>query len=144
MILLRRFVMLAVGAIFVYSGVRKLVDPTSLESEIRDLFGIEAAGMAAWIARVVVTSEILLGLWLMANLDNRYGWIVGVVLLMAYSGYLAVLAYREGDLASCKCWGARLSVVSGMARNLILLVVLGLAGNVRLPMSVARREDCSS
>ncbi|MBL8876188.1 MAG: hypothetical protein JNM86_10375 [Phycisphaerae bacterium] len=79
------------------------------------------------IARLVIGFEIFLGIWLLIRFRLRAAFLVSVVTLVAFTGYL-ILSYIRGSQASCGCMGGigSDSMMMGVSRNVVLLSACGL------------------
>jgi putative oxidoreductase len=92
------------GAIFVYAGYVKLVEPWQLFAAGIAEYEIVPMWAATFLARTLPWFEILLGLMLIVGRWSRTsGVIVSGLLLVFFS--LMVRAFAQGKEISCGCFG---------------------------------------
>lgn len=106
-----------VGAVFIFSFVRKLMDVRGWISQAAEL------SVPKPIALVVVAAEGSVGVLLVAQLWPRPATIVSLVMLMGFSALIASLLVR-GRRPVCACFGASSAKpISWMtlARNMVFI-----------------------
>jgi uncharacterized membrane protein YphA (DoxX/SURF4 family) len=110
---------LALAAVFLASGVLKLVRPGSLEPVLGELgVGVEAARRLALSVGVI---EITVALALGRGIDDA--WIVATLVLVSFTVVLSV-AVRRGAQVGCGCFGDVSAAPVGLvhlARNVVFL-----------------------
>ena len=117
------------GAFFVFSAIVKLYPIEPFEYTLIE-HGLAGWGMAPYLARFIVISEAFLGLALIGGFRLRsFSLPLTGMMLLVFTVYLINLYVREGNEASCGCFGAylELSPLASIAKNgLLLLVTVGL------------------
>ncbi len=114
---------LVLGAVFVASGIAKLVRPDDLTGWAE--LGVPRALRRAWLLRVHPWAEIALGVAL-AVLGGLLGVAAAVVAAAILAVYLVMVVrlVRRPDDASCACFGARKTVTAvTVVRNAWLLAL---------------------
>lgn len=107
------------AAVFVAAAVTKLAAPLAWAEQAAGL------GVPRVVARVVPVAEAVLGAWLLVQWERRLAAIAAAVLLVAFSGLIA-LRLSQGQRPPCACFGslsARPLGPGALARNAALLVV---------------------
>ncbi len=115
-----------VGAVFIYAGSLKVLDPAGFAEDIANY-----QAFPDWVlniaATVVPVTEILAGTAVLVDLKRRAGAIVLGSLTLAFVGLIASIIIRDIDLA-CGCFGkaAEASEVGWplLARDVGLLVAI--------------------
>ncbi|MEH0019471.1 MAG: MauE/DoxX family redox-associated membrane protein [Desulfobacter sp.] len=96
-----RVLRIALGGVFLYSGLSKSVDLEYFAGVV-NAFGIIPAGLAYPAAVVVVVSELVLGVGLILDKRGCLGGILAMLLgFMAVAGYAIYMGY---DI-DCGCFG---------------------------------------
>ncbi len=115
------------GALFIYAGSRKLLDPEVFATLI-DAFGIVPDSLLGIVARILPVLEITAGLGLLVDIRGSLAVITGLLVL-----FIAILIFglKMGLAVDCGCFGpqdieARAfgGLDAALFRNLILLVVV--------------------
>lgn len=119
----------ALGAVFVVSGVAKLLDRDGTREAVAG-FGVPA-GLASPVALALAPAEMLVAALLLIPPTRGIGLVAALVLLVAFTAAV-VLAINAGRRPDCRCFGRIGGAdISGrtVARNavLIALAVAGLA-----------------
>ncbi len=89
------------GAVFIYAGATKIVDPTGFATAI-DEYGLVTWRMANLIARTLPIIEIISGLGLIFDIKGALGLLVAQLL-----GFVIILSYaiNAGLNIDCGCFG---------------------------------------
>lgn len=118
-----------VGALFIFSGFVKAVDPLGFSYKLQEyfeVFGMEFLMPAALsMAIFLVVIEILCGVYLIFGLRNRLNaWLLlGMIIFFTWlTGYSAI----TGKVTDCGCFGDAipLTPVESFYKDLILLVLI--------------------
>jgi len=124
---------LALGLIFLASGVLKAVDPAEFAHQIAG-YGIIGPRLARLTAPALIVFEIALGVALVAGVRPLLTATASILLLLAF---IAIEAYgiAAGRTESCGCFGAYLKRTPGevivedfLFIGLALLAIVGLRG----------------
>ena len=129
-----------VGAVFLFSGIAKLVTIETFEVLLIDQGIAGARFTAAYMARLLVASELFLGVGLCQRRFLRRLFVpVTALTLIGFSIYLVMIA---GNTDDCGCFGGvlKMSPVSALIRNLIMLGMLGYVWARRRPDPPGRWE----
>lgn len=113
------------GLLFVFSGYLKLYPIEPFELNFIDL-GISNWYTAPFVARLLISSEFLLGLLLVFNLvTKKFTLPATIVLLIIFSLYLLVQLVREGNGGNCGCFGTFLQMtpLESLLKNAMLLSI---------------------
>jgi uncharacterized membrane protein YphA (DoxX/SURF4 family) len=92
---------LGLGAVFVYAGALKLMDPMAFAQAI-DAYGLVSWGTAKVLARVLPAVEVAAGAGLILDLRGALGLIVAQ--LLVFMGVVAYGMYMGLDV-DCGCFG---------------------------------------
>jgi len=114
---------IALGSLFVFSAFLKIIRPEALDSVLRFL----AIPHPSLCARLIVGGEIVMGIWLLSDMETVASMIVAGLTLMVFTCVLAILKARRYE-GSCACLGnARGRPVSlfDIFRNCALIVAAG-------------------
>lgn len=127
--LITGLVRLFVGALFIFSGFVKAVDPLGFSYKLEEYF--EVFGMefliptALVLAIILVLIEILCGVYLLFGLRNKLNaWLLlGMIVFFTWlTGYSAI----TGNVTDCGCFGDAipLTPIESFYKDLILLVLI--------------------
>ena len=94
----------ALGAIFIYAGYVKLVEPWQLFAAGIAEYEIVSLGIATFLARTLPWFEVLLGLMLVIGRWSRTSTVIVSGLLLVFFS-LMVRAFVQGKEISCGCFG---------------------------------------
>ncbi|MDQ6809955.1 MAG: hypothetical protein M3Z64_11120 [Verrucomicrobiota bacterium] len=120
-----RLVGIAVGAVFVYAGVLKAMDPPGFANDIENfhivpwVIGVRMAFYLPWL-------EIVAGLALISRRCGRGALAILTALMLAFVG-ATIIAKMRGIDVSCGCFGhaaRNLSFASHLAIDLAILAAL--------------------
>ena len=129
--LLTHLFRVAVGGLFIFSGLIKLNDPVGFAFKLEEYFGLTVLDLpffvpyALMIAVVVVVFEVLLGVFLLLGYKVRFtmislfGMIVFFTFLTFYSAYF-------NKVTDCGCFGdaIKLTPWESFTKDIILLVLI--------------------
>ncbi|RYZ52589.1 MAG: hypothetical protein EOP49_09185 [Sphingobacteriales bacterium] len=120
--------LLATAAVFLFSGLSKLLPYSSFEQFSWNLLdaGISNIQTASVIARLFIGAELLLGVFLLAHVFLRSFTLPAVIgLLILFSIYLLILIDRQGTEGNCGCFGDALPMnpVMALIKNLMMVVI---------------------
>lgn len=127
----------ALGALFVFSGIGKLATPALFQSAVANyrvlpLWAVgPVAGLVAW-------SEVVLGAMLLCGLMTRVSAAALLCLLAVFTVAMASAAVRGIDI-SCGCFGADSQSISWLSfsRNALLMALtLWIARRERTPLAM--------
>ncbi len=121
----RRLLAFVAGAIFVYAGVIKLLDPLRFASDITNYQILPWAG-AVWLAFFLPWLELWCGLALIFHRLFRGAVVLTVSMMLIFIGASIVAKVRGIDV-SCGCFGSassNLSFTSHLVLDFCLLAVL--------------------
>ncbi|HNW43181.1 MAG TPA: DoxX family protein [Elusimicrobiales bacterium] len=117
---------LAVGGVFVYSGVIKaLASPEEFAYAIES-YKVIGAAPALWAAYVVPWVELYAGLLLAAGVFTRWSGLFTGAMLVFFELLLAQALLRGLPVTSCGCFGAAgsNSLAHEFLQNLVFLALL--------------------
>jgi uncharacterized membrane protein YphA (DoxX/SURF4 family) len=117
---------LAVGGIFIYSGVVKAVAPAEEFAYAIESYRLLPPGMPLWAAYIFPWVELYAGLLLAAGIFTRFSALFNGTMLVFFEFMLAQAWLRGLPITSCGCFGSGGS--NSIAREFIQnLGLLGLA-----------------
>lgn len=120
--------LLAVAAVFLFSGISKLYSFEQLIWNIMDA-GMSNMSLASVLARLFIGFELLLGVFLIAHLYLRsFTYPAIIFLLIGFTLYLILLMHRQGDAGNCGCFGDayKMKPSAGILKNIILMAAVAL------------------
>lgn len=126
MTLVRFFLHLLFGGVFVYAGYQKALDPALFVMDVRS-FNVLPDPYAAWVAMGLPWLEILAGLAVITGIFRRGGLLVLNASLLVFLIAIGQAWYRGIDI-QCGCFGsdhATGNYVELIVRDLVLLVLGG-------------------
>ncbi len=115
-----------VGGLFIASGILKLYPVEPFELTLIDV-GIFSWKYSPFISRLIISSEIFLGVLIIANIHySRFAFKATSLLLVIFSIYIVYLLFVEGNEADCGCMGAyvQLTPYESLLKNGLLLIAL--------------------
>lgn len=111
------------GLVFILSGILKLYPIEPFEFEFIEL-GVGTFTTAPFMARILISVEILLGLLLIFN-QWLAKWVLHSTagLLILFSGYLIYQLIEKGNSGNCGCFGTIIAMtpLQALIKNVILL-----------------------
>ena len=118
------FIRVLLGTIFILSAIFKLISIDTFELYIFSLKWF-SFNVAAVLARLVISVELLLGILLITNIKYNIVWRTTVTLLTLFSLFLFYQVIR-GEKENCHCFGEmlRLSPLESLIKNIIMLGLL--------------------
>jgi uncharacterized membrane protein YphA (DoxX/SURF4 family) len=137
------FARIAVGLLFIFSGLVKAIDPLGLAYKMQEFFEVWAAdgfmqGMMLWLneqalllSLVMITMEVVLGVTLLLGWRTKMvSWLL--LLLMLLFTFLTSYVLFSGKIRACGCFGdcIPLTPFQTFTKDIVLmvLVLLILAG----------------
>lgn len=127
--ILVNIVRVLVGALFIFSGLVKAIDPNGLSykmQEFFDLWGMSAFnGTTLWLSVLMNAFEIFAGVALLLGWKPKLiNWLL--LLLIVFFTFLTGYAYISGKFKSCGCFGDCIPITSGVsfAKDIVLLVLI--------------------
>lgn len=97
--------LLALAAVFLFSGISKIFSLEAFEWTFIDL-GIKSNTTAAIIARLFIGLELMVGTFLLFHIYLKaFTYPITLILLVALTGYLAILVIQQGNEGNCGCFG---------------------------------------
>lgn len=117
--------LLSCAAVFLFSGISKLIYINRLEWTIVD-FSNCSYTLASIFARIIIGIELILGCLLIAHQYIRLTIFLSQVLLLLFSIYLLIELIMYGNAGDCGCFGNALSMspLASLGKNLLLLLGL--------------------
>jgi uncharacterized membrane protein YphA (DoxX/SURF4 family) len=128
---------LLVGALFIFSGLVKAIDPMGLAYKMQEFF--EVWQMPLWLHEqallfsiIMITLEVVLGMAMILGWSSRLvSWLL--LLMMLFFTFLTSYVLFSGKIRACGCFGdcIPLTPMQTFTKDIILLilVVLIIAGN---------------
>ena len=128
---------LLVGALFIFSGLVKAIDPLGLAYKMQEFFeawGNDSIlkglmswmdGQALWISLIMITLEVVLGTALIIGWKLKpVSWIL--LLLMLFFLFLTSYVLFSGKIRACGCFGdcIPLTPVQTFTKDIVLLVLV--------------------
>lgn len=113
------------GAVFVFSGYTKLYPIEPFEFTFVDL-GFINWQIAPFIARLLIGLEFIIGILLFINLNpKKIVYKLGIITLLVFCIYLALLMLYTGNKGNCGCFGTVISMtpLQALIKNAIMLLV---------------------
>lgn len=121
---LETIIRLSLGAFLITTAVLKLISIDSFELYIYS-FNIFSFVTTTIISRIVITVEMLLGLWLMLKIFYRETWLLCMSMMVAFTIFLIFAYFDKGD-ESCHCMGEIISMKPGhsIIKNIVIIMLL--------------------
>lgn len=120
------FFLVALAAIFFFSAISKLFSVASFEWAIMDT-GIPSHAVARILARLLIGFELLLGVFLLAQVSlKRLTYPTVLLFLGLMSAYLIVLMIKQGNTGDCGCFGDALpmSPLLALLKNVGMVIMV--------------------
>ncbi|MBU0765960.1 MAG: DoxX family protein [Bacteroidetes bacterium] len=110
------------GLVFIYSGMAKLYPAEPFELFIFDR-GIFDFTLSVILVRLIIGTEIALGVVLLINIFTKIFIRLTVLLLIIFTGFLIYMAIFKTETENCNCFGEyfALTTVESIIKNLILI-----------------------
>jgi len=117
---------LAVGGVFIYSGVIKALSPAEEFAYAIETYKVLGAGPSLWAAYAVPWVELYAGLLLAAGVFTRWSGLFTAAMLVFFEVLLAQAWSRGLPVTSCGCFGAGSSnsLAYEFFQNLVFLALL--------------------
>ena len=119
---------LLLSATFLFSAYTKAIDFSSFEVRLLDT-GIFSWSITPWVAAIFIGLEYLVGLGFLL-FSHRIRGLMSLtwILLIGFTGYLAILLLTEGNDVNCGCMGETLAFtpVQAMVKNALSMLILAL------------------
>jgi len=116
------------GLVFILSGLTKLYPIELFELTFIDL-GVGTWKTAPFISRLFIAMEFFLGIMLIFNIRlKKFTLKATLGLIIAFTIYLFIQMYFEGNKGNCKCFGNFLVMtpLESIIKNLAMIAVAGL------------------
>lgn len=116
-----------VGLFFIFSAYVKLSPIEVLEIAVVET-GIVGWSLAPLLARLLIGSEFLIGLFLISNFKSKLFSILAIISLIVFTIYLTILLVVQGNNINCNCMGLFMVMnpIESIIKNLILISILAL------------------
>ncbi len=118
-----------VGALFIFSGLVKAIDPNGLSYKMQeyfDLWGLSGFNSATLGLSVVMNAfEIVAGVALLLGWRPKLiNWLL--LLMIVFFTFLTGYSYLSGKFKNCGCFGDCIPITSGVSflKDIILLVLI--------------------
>ena len=126
-----------VGALFIFSGLVKAIDPLGLAYKMQEFFEVWGTdgflkglmswmdGQALWISLFMITLEVVLGTALIAGWKvKQVSWLL--LLLMLFFSFLTSYVVFSGKIRACGCFGdcIPLTPLQTFTKDIILLLLV--------------------
>ena len=123
--ILIELLLLSCAAVFLFSGISKLIYINKLEWSIIEFFNCNYA-ISSILARLIIGMELILGCLLLAHQYLKYTLLISQLLLLLFSIYLFIEIISYGNNGDCGCFGNTfsLSPLASLGKNLALLLFL--------------------
>lgn len=112
-----------IGVVFIISSVSKLVSMEAFEMYVYS-FGLFPLALNAYVARLVLVFELILGAALISHRHHRFTMLMTLLFLLAFVIFLAY-AHLSGRDDSCHCFGELLPFdpVQSIVKNAVLIAL---------------------
>ena len=123
--ILIELLLLSCAAVFLFSGISKLIYINKLEWSIIEFFNCNYA-ISSILARLIIGMELILGCLLLAHQYLKYTLLISKLLLLLFSIYLFIEIISYGNNGDCGCFGNAfsLSPLASLGKNLARLLFL--------------------
>ncbi len=126
-----------VGALFIFSGLVKAIDPLGLAYKMQEFFEVWAAdgymkGLMMWLhghallfSVIMISLEVILGVALLLGIGKKLtAWLL--LLLMLFFVFLTSYVLFSGKIRACGCFGdcIPLTPIQTFTKDIILLVLV--------------------
>lgn len=126
-----------VGALFIFSGLVKAIDPLGLAYKMQEFFEVWAAGgflpgvmdwlhvQALWFSLLMITLEVVLGVALLLGWRTKTVSFL-LLLLMLFFTFLTSYVLFSGKIRACGCFGdcIPLTPIQTFTKDIILSVLV--------------------
>lgn len=112
------------GITFIISGSTKLYPIEPFEYTFVDI-GFINWQVAPFIARIFIGLELLIGIFLLLNVNLKITYKSGIIILLVFSAYLILLIFFNGNKGNCGCFGSYISMtpLQALFKNMIMLFI---------------------
>ena len=112
-----------IGVVFIISSVSKLVSMEAFEMYVYS-FGLFPLALNAYVARLVLVLEMILGAALISHRHHRFTLLMTLLFLLAFIFFLT-FAHLSGRTDSCHCFGELLPFdpVQSIVKNALLVAL---------------------
>jgi putative oxidoreductase len=111
---------LLLGVIFVYTGISKIIDPSSLESIINS-YKMIPPSISSIIAIVLPWIELIGGLFLISGILVKQTALLLSSLLVAFIVVIAINLFR-GTFTQCGCFGSAKNSANPLLTGIIAII----------------------
>ncbi len=120
-----RFISVVVGVFFIFSAFVKLYPIEILQIAMVET-GFINWFLAPFFARLIISAEMFMGLFLVLNIKHRFFTFLAGFSLIIFSIYLVLLIVFQGNDINCNCFGLFLIMnpIESIFKNLIILFLL--------------------
>ncbi len=122
-------VRIIVGALFVFSGLVKAIDPNGLSYKMQEYFDLW--GMSGFNSATLGLSVVMNAFEIVAGVALLLGWRPKLInwlllLLIVFFTFLTGYSYLSGKFKNCGCFGDCIPITSGVSflKDIILLVLI--------------------
>ncbi|MFY7706620.1 MAG: MauE/DoxX family redox-associated membrane protein [Flavobacteriales bacterium] len=114
-----------VGVTFVISGIMKLYPIEFFENDLL-LHNLSAESLVPYQSRLLIAAELYLGVVLILGIFLKWSIRLSLIMLLAYTAWLAILISKEGNVGNCGCFGdiIQMTPLQAIIKNIILSVFL--------------------
>ena len=124
---------LIVGLTFVLSGSVKAIDPVGTQYKLQDyaeamgLGGILPDGMMLAAALLLITMEVMLGVWTLVGMHRKFTSRLLWLVMLVMTG-LTVWIYAKDPVQDCGCFGDAIVLTNGqtLLKNIVLMALVTL------------------
>lgn len=113
------------GLFFIFSGLVKLYPVEFFELTFVDI-GVSSWFTAPFVARILISIEVILGLFLLFNFQLiKFTYKATLLLLGIFTIYLTVLLFAKGNNGNCNCLGSffPLTPLESIIKNIVLILI---------------------
>jgi uncharacterized membrane protein YphA (DoxX/SURF4 family) len=129
---------LLIGAIFLASGVGKLLEPAGQFAHILGAYRLVPQAVIPYVATWLPWGELILGTYLVSGFETRWSALVSAGFFAIFSAALATNLVLGIPLEECGCFGVFLKKEGAVATLVGDLLLLGISlWLVRRPVSRA-------
>ena len=115
---------LLIGGLFITTAVMKLLTLDEFEAYIYS-FNLFSFLLSTVVARLVIMSELLLGICLMSKMLYKYAWWLTMLMLIGFTLFLIYVAIFRND-TNCHCFGdiVQLNPAHSIIKNVVTMILM--------------------
>jgi hypothetical protein len=123
------------AAVFLFSGISKLVAVETFKWLFRDL-GVGNYNVATILAYGLICLEIWLGILLIAQVRlKQFTFPLSIAILILLSGYLVFLLFTQGNTGNCGCFGGLyMKPLPALLKNIAMISAILLLYRLHVPL----------